>query len=212
MVWSMKQIGLFIFSVIIGLLSIWIINPESPKSNTSVTSSATKSLGFSLEEPPSKSLKGTIISMVQWESRLATRPAVLITPIQLQQGETVIMGEDGSAEVEFENGVNIEISSNSALEFAQTLSQHIVINQKYGAAKYQTVNAGVSIRSLHLLADLRANTDVEIENKEGILTFIVHTGGVQIAFNDLENVIATTTINEGETYVYNNEERSGQVE
>ncbi len=213
----MKALFLFLIFLIIGIISgVFFFMPDSKPPIISPVAKTSNDSFFSLEDPPSQSLQGEISSVVGdvlWQSRLATEPAALAENRKVRQGELVATGEDGSLEIHFEGEAEISVSPNSKLDFVQTLPKHIVVVQSSGSARYKTESlAGISVRSLHLLGVISKSSDVEVENEEGDLTIIVHSGSVKVGFNDLENLTTTVNVGEGETYVYDDEARSGEIE
>lgn len=212
----MKVLFLFIISLIVGITSgVFFFKADLKPSIISPVTKASSDPFFSLENPPSQSLQGKISSVVgdvQLQSRLATEPAKLADNRRVRQGELVATGEDGSLDIHFEGEAEISVSSNSKLDFVQTLPNHIVVVQSSGSARYKTESsAGISVRSLHLLGVISESSDVEVENKDGDLTIIVHSGSVKFGFNDIENITTTVNVGEGETYVYDDETRSGEI-
>lgn len=214
----MKSFVLVAISILVGFLIVFFLNPIQLTTRNTVRfeSSPEADSSYSFEGAPTQSLIGKMTSIqgeVFWQSRTATEPSRLVSPVAVLQAEIVATGEDGASEVEFENGARVAVAAESNVEFVQTLPSHIVINHKAGSARYVAINNGsLAVRSLNVLAELGADTSVLIEREEGYLTFVVEKGVVTVAFNDLDNVSTTMRIREGERYIYNSDERSGQVE
>lgn len=214
----MKSLFLFFITIGIGFAIGYSLAPSSMKSPISSDekdiANGSKNF-FSLEQAPSKSLRGrlrSIVGDVKLQSRLATEPAALSSEAEILQGEALATGEDGSLTVEFENGALLNISAESHVDFVQTLPEHIVMIQKEGIVEYQPAkNSFLSVRSMHLLADITAGTYVTIEKDAEFLIFTVKKGSVNVAFNNLENVTTKAIIAEGETYIFNDDTREGEI-
>ncbi len=214
----MKSILLLVLSIVISFAATYIFVKPPVKSSANankIDKLQDTASSFSLEEAPNKSLRGKLAKIagdVKIQTRKATEPAALSSETEIQQGEVLVTGEDGSLTVEFKNGARLRVSAESNVDFAQTLPEHIVIVQKEGNVRYQSAkNSVMSVRSMHLLADIAAGSDVTIEKDAELLNFTVKKGSVKMAFNDLENITTKIIVAEGETYVFNDDTREGEI-
>lgn len=213
----MKGILLFIFSIICGFTVIYFFaKPFIPSSADEEKIKSPVSSFFSLEEPPSQSLRGNLSSVtgeIKLQTRLATEPASLVSQRDMKQGELIATGKESTARIEFKNGAEVNIQSESALEFMQTLPEHIVISQKSGSATYQTGDtAAVSVRILQVLIVLNSHTEVEVSRDGPEVNIRVMKGSVKAGYNDIDNVSTVVPIKSGEVFVYSADTREGEIQ
>ncbi len=169
---------------------------------------------FSLENAPSESLKGKIISMsgeVNWLSRVATESSKLANNTQLQQGESVMTGSEGNIKIQFGNAAEINLLPKTQIDIIQTLPDNIVFNQASGSALFKkTANYPLSVRALHLLVETENSVTISIDNS--IVTLKSDLGNSKAAFNDLNNESQVITVTEGSRYTFNDDTRQGDQE
>src|SRR4051794_20941381 len=108
----MKKLFIFLSSIIIGFLLVFIYKTFSPTKQVETLQKQTEQAShFSIENPPSNSLKGEIATFsgeVQWQSRTATEGAKLDAVRPLQQGENIIT-KKGTALLQFPNIGTIDV-------------------------------------------------------------------------------------------------------
>lgn len=204
----MKNIGLFIISLLIGIGMVFVGFQQKP-----IIQKQKKISTFSIETPPSKSLKGSIISRsgtLFWESRIATAPSELKNNVQIQQGERLITKDKSSITVNFDHVCSIVFSENADLSFIQTLPVDFVVEQKKGTIKYVVNgNTPLSIRIRNaLITKISGTIQITVTDDDPIISISVIQGTARIGFNDLDYVSQVFTLQEGQVYEYNNDERT----
>lgn len=171
---------------------------------------------FSIEPPPKQSRKGTVVSasgQILWQSRIATIAAEIKDIKKIQQGELLGTGKESAVSVVFNDGANINLSSDSEIEFLQTLPVNFVFRQNKGEINYvKKGSIPLSIRSLHLLmtftdGEYLLNTDVDKHRLE----LTVEKGLVKVAYNNLQYETQSAEINEGKKFVFNDDGRVGEI-
>jgi hypothetical protein len=162
---------------------------------------------FSLDKAPSQSLVGTIISMsgdVEYEARMATEAAKINSPIDVQQGESLVTGVNGKLILNFDKAVEIDISSDTSIGIIQTLPANVVFFQSMGSTEYKKLaNIPVSIRSKHLLIENNGDITVTIDKVKPIITVVVNSGSATFAYNNLNNISKVWTVESGKTLIFN---------
>jgi hypothetical protein len=162
---------------------------------------------FSLDKAPSQSLVGTIISMsgdVEYEARMATEAAKINSPIDVQQGESLLTGVNGKLILNFDKAVEIDISSDTSIGIIQTLPANVVFFQSMGSTEYKKLaNIPVSIRSKHLLIENNGDITVTIDKVKPIITVVVNSGSATFAYNNLNNISKVWTVESGKTLIFN---------
>lgn len=214
---GMKTLLLFGSSVFLGLLLVvfYAILPKTPAQPAQTNPQQV--VQFSLERAPSQSMQGTILATggsVFWQSRVATEPAVLTSPVRIQQGEKIETRESGTISVEFPNVSTIDVSEKSALSFVQTLPTSLVISQTRGTVRY-TKPAGatpLAVRYKSLLIELTEGTiDVAITEKQPAVSITVHKGTATAAFNDSSEVSQLLTVASGRQLYFNDDTRRATI-
>ena len=122
----MKDLRLFIICFLIGagmLFGYTTFKNQSlqPKLNSS---KPTPSFTFSIESPPSESLKGSIVSRsgtLLFESRVSTASGEFTNNVPIEQGERLITLDKSTASVNFDQFGSMTLSENADLSFIQTL-------------------------------------------------------------------------------------------
>lgn len=213
----MKYVVLFFISFLIGIgAMIFILNSRSFQPSKPSLSPSIKPSPFLLEKAPSKSLRGKIVSMsgdIGWQSRVATEPAALKEPRILQQGEELVTGDDGEATVEFST-VSMTVAPETKISFIQTLPESIVLSQPEGIVTYANEEGkNFSMKSMHLLVQLNEGViDVSVDKETHFITIDVQKGSITTAFNDLEYKSTVETTEEGQRFVFNDDERVSSIE
>lgn len=212
-----KNIFLLIVSITAGVIIIiggflWI----SPRNTQVLKIIIPKSL-FSLETAPTDSLIGEIASLsgkVAWQSRIAPVSILINSPIKLQQGEEIDTYENGSANIYFSAFGTIALSSNTQVNFIQTLQENFVVNQKQGTAIYNKLGENpTSIIAMDLLININFGKDkILVDTDTSKVTINVQTGSVTVAFNDNDNNANVVLLNSGDKYIFNDKTRTGVIE
>jgi len=171
---------------------------------------------FSLDQAPKNSIRGQISTMsgtIQWQSRTASEPAILSTPISIQQGEKLVTAEGGNSLVSFADHGTILILPKTDLSIIQTLPVNFIFAQASGSAVFTSNNQiPFSVRSLHLLSTFtEGSMQVNIDEKHPLVTVTMNKGTATLAYNNTNDVATLVKLNEGESYVFNNEKRKGAI-
>lgn len=209
----MKNTILFFGSIAVGLvIPIGYFNFFPKNELKTPTLQAVKTSEFSLENPPPQSIRGNISSItgeVSWQSRTATGSAKLESPRQIQQGEQIETGINGSAEVEFTNFATVKISPDSQVNFAQTLPANFVFGQNKGEATYSNyTTTHITVRTLSLLLDLKdGQMTVSLISDSPIINVLVEKGKVTAAYNDLDNLSHLKTFGPDDEFTFNDTTR-----
>jgi hypothetical protein len=211
-----KYLYIFLFSFIVGVgiafgFSFWkkekaVIVPKiSPQEEK-----------FSIDSPPKQSLKGIITSQsgqILWQSRVATEPAEINDLKQIQQAELLVTGKESNISINFKDAVAITLSSESEIEFLQTLPVNFVFRQNKGEINYvKKGSIPFSVRSMHLLMTF---TDGEyllnIDSENHTLELVVKKGLVKAAYNNIQYETQNIKIIEGEKFVFDDDSRTGEI-
>ncbi len=211
----MKNILLFLTFFILGAGSflayhLWQTNSKQEQIVSQVTK---QEANFNIANPPQESKIGTIVSMsgdIKWESRVATAPATIITPVPIKQGERLVTGDQGNLVVNFEGIGSISVSPKSDVSFIQTLPADFVVNQTLGNVTYtQTGQTPISVRSYHLLIRLTSGSiEMSVDDKKSEVNLTSIKGETMVAFNNINNVSTVVALNAGKTYSFSDEQRT----
>lgn len=219
----MKQIILFIIPLLITAAAVVGYFKLTQKISTislpnipSVSfSDLVKFSRFSLEKAPSQTLVGSVTSMtgdIEYTSRLATEAAKIVSPIPIQQGESLSTGVDGSLVLTFEKAVEVDMSSDTSVGIVQTLPADIVFSQNRGTAQYKRSLASdakklkdlpVTIRSFHLLIENNGDITVSVDKERPIVTVFVSSGSATFAYNNINNISKVVTVESGKSLTFN---------
>jgi hypothetical protein len=203
----MKSFAIFVLYFFLGIFLIFsykkiiqIINSQQLK--TPVATSL-----FSLENAPSESLRGTVVSLlgdVQWQSRIATQPAKIIKPMQIQQGEKLVTNDNGQAFIVISKTIEITMSPKTEINFIQTLPTNILIEQNSGKSDYINLNNNsFSVRSLNLLIKInQGEVSLSVNEKLPYITADVKSGSVTIGYNDINFITQTLNIASGKRLLF----------
>lgn len=189
----MKFVVIFIITLIIGFSGVFTYHYLTYHPNKTIpdlVQSIQKQV-FSIDNPPSESLKGEITEMtgnVEWEARTATQASELKIGTLIQQGEFVQTNETGNVSLQFGNAVNVKMDPKTEVNFVQTLPQSFVASIASGSAEFiKTSDSKVSVRSYHLL--IRQNDgqmSVGVDTDNGLTNINLIDGSITVAFNDKE--------------------------
>lgn len=164
---------------------------------------------FSLQKAPLQSLSGyisTLSGTVLWESRIATEPAVITMPRQIQQGEEIDTKEDGSTTILFNTVGSILIQPNTQLQFIQTLPTSLVVSQNSGTVTYNLTSTSqpFSVKSLSLITQISNGvSSIKVDQSNSRVTITVLSGFVTAAFNDIHNMSNVVPVPFGNIFIYN---------
>ena len=182
-------------------------------SKTPVTESEIESIKYSLEEPPSQSLRGKIATMsgeIHWQSRTATESSQITDLREIVQGETLWTKDSSQLKLVFDTVCGVEMSENTTIDVVQTLPVNLVFRQSEGLTIYEkTGEYPLSVRSLSLLSDIDGKTEISIDGDKNIIYVNVVSGSTTIAHNDADYVSHQLQISEGQTYSFNHDNRKG---
>lgn len=215
----MKFWLLFITSLIIGIsfstgYLAWTA-AKIPKSEIQkFEQNTTKNEPFSLLSPPKASLAGKITAItgeVSWESRIATEAAGITKEQPIQQGELVVTGASSAARLVFPAIGEISIGSLSEISTTQTLPESFVLEQTQGSARYSiTSDKTISVRSYRILFVLtQGDAVITLDSDKRFITVSVIKGSATAAYNDPDAISTVQNIYPGESFTFDNEERSG---
>jgi hypothetical protein len=211
----MKDIRLFVISFLIGIGLVFGYSVFKTQNfqQKPIIQKQKQTATFSIETPPSESLKGSIASRsgtLFWESRIATAPSELKDNVQIQQGERLITKDKSNLIVNFDHVCSIVFSENADLSFIQTLPIDFVVEQKKGTIKYvANGNAPLSIRIKNaLITKISGMIQITVTDEDPIISISTVQGTAKIGFNDLDYNSQVFTLQEGQVYEYNNDERT----
>lgn len=214
----MKTLIFFISSLLLGI-AIMFTFKIGIRQTTKVISPNPKNFSFSLRNAPSETIKGKITSLtgdIGWQSRVATEPAKIKIPQDLQQGEGIVTEKNGKAVIQFGSYFASNLAANTSLEFIQTLPSQFVIKQNKGKAEYVKIDTTpLTIRSFGLLLNIDLDSDVVLTTNEklGVVTAAVKKGTITASYYDSQNETTNIlTINEGYQYVFDDGAEEGSVE
>ena len=210
----MKYFVLFIIFLVIGFTSVLgyrLFTTRTSEPITNIINNITQP-GFSVEEAPSQSIRGSIKEMsgeVNWVSRTATEGAKITSLQALQQGEEIQTGENGTFLAEFPNESTIRIQPKTQIDFVQTLPIDFVTSIASGSATFTKLSdIPVSIRAMHLL--IRQNSgeiSVGIDSDNSLVSVNVVSGSIRVAFNDLNLNSQVIDFSAGKKIIFNDTTR-----
>lgn len=212
----MRSIIIFCALVVIGITAMVLYVMQLTQRSTTPKQSSLPSSQFSLNNAPKESIRGTISSMsglINWQSRTATQPSELISPVQIQQGEIVSTGTNGHINIGFPSIGSIDLLPNSSTEIIQTLPVDFVINQSQGITTFtKTGKTPISVRTLNMLTQENSGKMViSVNTNNSTVTVDVLKGEAQSAFNDLNNQSSVQTIQEGNELVFHDDTRQTSI-
>ena len=172
---------------------------------------------FSLENAPSESLRGNISTLsgtVAWLSRTGAKPVQIKTPRAIQQGESVTTGTNGKAVLLIKNDSMLSLSTDTQISIIQLLPQNFVFEQDKGTIQYQnTVHVPLSVKSYDLLTIITsAIVTISVDSKKKTVSVAVERGSVKEGYEDSQNNSTVSTINAGQTFVFDDTTKTGTVE
>jgi hypothetical protein len=202
----MKNLVMFLLYVLLGVFIVISYKKviQALSSQEFKTPLATSS--FSLENAPSESMRATIVSLsgeVGWQSRIATQPARITEPIQIQQGEKILTKEDGLVKMVFTKKANIIINPNTEIDLIQTLPWNILVEQNTGIAEYMVMSGALNVRSHGILIQIKAgNASLSVSKNYQYITVDVEEGSIIAGYNDVNYVTQVVYAQAGEKLIY----------
>lgn len=189
----MKNIILFILYFLLGVLLVFSFKKANQIFSSRQLKTPIATSSFSLNDAPNESLRGTIVSLsgeVGWQSRIATEPAQINKPIQIQQGEGIVTNDTGQATVVFSKTANIIIAPKTVINFIQTLPVNILIEQNSGTAKYEKLSGNsLSVRSQGLLIKINQGViDISVSENQPYVFVDVKSGSITAGYNDVNYI------------------------
>jgi hypothetical protein len=203
----MKKPVIFLLYLLLGIFIIFSYKKINEIINSNKLKTPLPESSFSLETAPNDSLKGTITSLsgdVSWQSRIATEPAKITKPIQVQQGEKILTKEKSLASIVFSNRVTIIIQPKTEIDLIQTLPENIVIGQNIGNAEYiKTNNNSLSIRTLDLLIKInQGNIKVSVSENQPYIIISVKSGSITLGYNDINYITQVVNVETGKQLTF----------
>jgi hypothetical protein len=199
-----KHLVLFFIFLAVGFLSIGVLLKDVPKTKLPSIKEIFDSSKFSLLDAPSESLRAGVKNLngdVVWKNRIAETPTKVDTLSQVQQGESLITGEDGSVDLDFLDTAYIKLQSNSEVDIIQTLPANIVFKQLSGVVTYQKISTvPVSVRVSPILIEVLGNVSVSINDINGRITI---SGLSKVAYNDKANTTRLIDVSDNQSIVFN---------
>lgn len=202
--------GFIVFSLyfLFGIFLIFSFKKVDQVLNSQQLKTPLATSPFSLNVAPSESLRGTIVSLsgdIGWQSRVATEPARIAKPMQIQQGEEIKTLETGEATVVFSNIVNLTIHPKTEISFIQTLPTNILIGQNSGTTEYTKLNTNpLSVKSLDLLTKINQGSIVVSvsEDDEPYIIIDVKSGSVTVGYNDIDYITQVLDVASGNQVLF----------
>jgi hypothetical protein len=203
----MKNILIFVAYFLLGIFLIFSFRQLTETINFHELNSPLPQFSFSLDTPPSQSLQGAITSLsgeVEWQSRVATEPAKITKPRQVQQGEGVKTLESGQAMIVFPDIAGIAVYPKTEINIIQTLPSNILIGQNNGAADYKKLNGNhLSVRSQNLLVKInQGEIMISVDENKPYITVNVITGSVTVVYNDINFITKLVDVSPGESLLF----------
>ena len=181
-----------------------------------ISPTVTPILTFSLDEAPSKSLVGVVFPVtgnVGIITRTATEAAKIDAKTEIKQGESIVVGTDSTAKLEFSGMLRADIDTDTQLDLIQTLPANIVISQNTGKVTYvKTSEIPLTVRIFRLIVDFtQASIEIEVDAKLNTTRVSILEGDATLAYNNLSGVVVKKQLASGEVFLFSNLTRSGRV-
>ena len=217
MKFSKYFLTVLIVSLVAGIY-FWyfVINPSknSPELSPVATETPNVYVDFSLDEPPSQSLKGLITNLdgdVRILGRTATEEASLNSPtVSVQQGENYITGDDGELSIIFKNAVELDMDQNSEVDVIQTIPAGIVFSQINGEVSYKKIgDYPVTVRTSYLLTEIDGDVAITRDTDNFLVAIKINSGSVTFAYNDKDYISRVIEAEEGQVFSFNYDTRQG---
>ena len=215
-----KYLNIFLLFILVGIVIyagyfVWKKEGTEIKKITNIVVPQEKL--FSIDPPPKQALVGNVTSttgQIFWQSRTATQSAQVKDLKIVQQAELLGTGKDSSASLVFKDAVSINASSESQIEFLQTLPINFVFRQNNGAIIYEKNGTiPLSIRSLHLTMSVsNGKISLTTDMEKHIITLDVLDGSVKLGYNDVDYNTQTQVVDKGQRYIFDDDKREGTIE
>lgn len=171
---------------------------------------------YSINTPPSESLKGIITQLsgeVSWTSRSATEESTLLKNTEIVQGDMIHTAESGNLTVTFQNVATISALPKTHLGFTQTLPQNLVIQQDSGDVVYSRVSkTPISVRCNEILINLNSGKmEITVNSTYNRIYVDVLQGDGTVAFNDRNIVSQVIQVQNGHELIFDEDTRSADV-
>lgn len=212
----MKNVIVFLIYFSLGFFLIFSFKKVSQILNSQQLKTPLPQSSFSLEVAPEKSLRGTIILLsgdVGWQSRMATEPAQIAKPMQVQQGEEIETKKTGQATVIFSNIARLAIHPKTTVNFIQTLPVNILIGQDSGIVKYSKLNDNsLNVRSLDLLINInQGEIIVSVSEDQPYIVIDVETGSITAGYNDINYITRVISVSSGNRLVFRTDTKKASL-
>lgn len=203
----MKNIITFILYFFLGVFLVFSFKKIDQTSYLQEIKTPLALSSFSLDLAPSKSLRGTIVSLsgeVGWQSRTATQPAQISKLIQIQQGEGIATKDTGRVTVVFSKIADIIIDPETEINFIQTLPTNILIEQNSGTVDYEALNANsLNVRIQNLIIKInKGKVTASINKEQTHITVDVKEGTITAGYNDLNYVTRVVNIDSDNRFTF----------
>jgi hypothetical protein len=213
-----KNIFLFLFFAgisTVGIIAFYKISPANI--NTPLKPQNLSKTSFSIDNPPSDSLKGNITSIsgsVSFQPRSSDYASTIKDPRLIVQGDEISTLGNGKASISFPNIGNISLSPDTHLNIVQSLSQNFVTQITQGEANFQRIgNIPLSVISLDLSITLDDGTDIDViadkDNSE--VLFTINKGEVTFTYTDTSDDTSVIKAKEGKQIIFDNNTKTFNV-
>jgi hypothetical protein len=151
---------------------------------------------------------------VMWLSRTGAKPIQLKSPRAIQQGEEISTGSNGQAVIRIQNDASLLLFPNTHVSIIQLLPQNFVFVQDRGSVRYEnTIQVPVSIKTLDLLSLLvKGIVTVSIDPQGKTVSVNLAKGNLQEGYEDAQNNSSTMTVNQGQTFVFDDRNKIGTIQ
>lgn len=216
---ALLLIVIFILGSVIASVMYALVNRNVPVNPVAVVSDPTPTpsrTAFSIENPPSESISGTItdISGDMWlVPRESTEPAKLAGTELIKQGEKLIASDSGQITVTFPQLGQMRMIPESEVDVVQTLPVDLVFQHYKGTTEYERIGTvPLSVRSFRLLVSVtEGRIRVTTDEEQHTVSVEVLRGQATAAYNNPEIISTLVTIGEGEEFFFNSDTREGSI-
>lgn len=212
----MKNVLVFITYFLLGIFLIFSFRKVTQTITSQQLKSPLPEFSFSLDNAPSESLKGQILTLsgdVGWQSRITTEPAKITKPIPIQQGEGIETLDSGVVELAFSNSADIIIDPKTEINIIQSLPANILIGQNSGLANYKKLGeVPLSVRSNDLLVKInQGEITISVSEKQPYTTVDVTNGSATVGYNDTNFVTQILDITSGKSLLFNTDNKKAKI-
>lgn len=218
----MRSSIIFIVATFFGALILLNYFIWKPQKEISLNSEPTATPIYNLdpkalvETPPALSQTGMITKLtgdVMFEPRGKIEYEPITEPRTVQQGEKLATGENSSVEISFGEDSTVSIAENAEVYIIQTLQNQFVLDHKKGVIMYTNIsNAPFTVRSGAMIIELvSGEMKVNYDEEDATITVSVQKGTVEIAYNNADFVSQRVTLVQGDIFLFDIEDRDGEV-